>query len=131
MVREGPGAILEFAVTLDRARDQDIAVNYTTSGAVIDDAMAVGTIVNSDPLPNAWLSRFGRTASDQVVQSIGRRLEGGARESHVTVMGFRADSLFESSAPVRATRPRPDCGTWSWAVPSTTTTPRTPARWAA
>ena len=28
--------------------------------AVIDDATAVGTIVNSDPLPNAWLSRFGQ-----------------------------------------------------------------------
>ena len=65
--------------------------------AVIDDATAVGTIVNSDPMPDAWLSRFGRAASDQVVQSIGRRLEGGERESHVTVMGWRVDTLFESS----------------------------------
>ena len=75
-------------------------------GAAIDDATAVGTIVNSDPLPDAWLSRFGRAASDQVVQSIGRRLEGGARESHLTVMGWRADSLFESSHPERDGRGR-------------------------
>ena len=74
--------------------------------AVIDDDTAVGTIVNSDPLPNAWLSRFGRAASDHVVQSIGRRLEGGARESHLTVMGWRADSLFESSHPERDGRER-------------------------
>ena len=65
--------------------------------AVIDDDTAVGTIVNSDPLPDAWLSRFGRAASDQVVQSIGRRLEGGARESHLTVMGWRMDTLLEST----------------------------------
>ena len=65
-------------------------------GAVIDDATAVGTINNFDPMPNAWLSRFGRVASDQVVQSIGRRLDGGARESHLTVMGWRVDALFDS-----------------------------------
>ena len=77
--------------------------------AVIDDATAVGTIENSDPLPNAWLSRFGRAASDQVVQSIGRRLDGGTRESHLTVMGWRVDRLFESSHSERDARePRPD-----------------------
>ena len=81
--------------------------------AVIDDDTAVGTIVNSDPLPDAWLSRFGRAASDQVVQSIGRRLEGGTRESHLTVMGWRVDSLFESSHPERDGRaPRPDAPGW-------------------
>ena len=78
-------------------------------GAAIDDATAVGTIVNSDPMPDAWLSRFGRAASDQVVESIGRRLEGGARESHLTVMGWRADTLFESSHSARDGRePRAD-----------------------
>ena len=76
--------------------------------AVIDDATAVGTIVNSDPMPNAWLSRFGRAASDQVVQSIGRRLEGGERESHVTVMGWRVDTLLESTHSERDARPRAD-----------------------
>ena len=77
--------------------------------AVIDDDTAVGTIVNSDPLPDAWLSRFGRAASDQVVQSIGRRLEGGARESHLTVMGWRMDRLLESTHSERDGRePRAD-----------------------
>ena len=81
--------------------------------AVIDDDTAVGTIVNSDPLPDAWLSRFGRAASDQVVQSIGRRLEGGARESHLTVMGWRMDTLLESTHPERDGRaPRPDAPGW-------------------
>ena len=160
-VREGPGAILEFSVTLDRRRDREVAVNYATSdgtatqgddytrtagtlvfsagersktvsvpviddahnedsetltltlsnarGAAIDDATAVGTIVNSDPLPDAWLSRFGGAASDHVVQSIGRRLEGGESESHLTVMGWRMDTLLESSHSERDARePRAD-----------------------
>ena len=82
---------------------------FNASGAVIDDATAVGTIVNSDPIPEAWLSRFGRAASDHVVQSIGRRLEGGERESHLTVMGWRVDSLFESPRRERpGGEPRPN-----------------------
>ena len=81
--------------------------------AVIDDDTAVGTIVNSDLMPAAWLSRFGRAASDQVVQSIGRRLEGGARESHVTVMGWRMDRLLESTHSERDGRePRADAPGW-------------------
>ena len=158
-VREGPGAILAFSVTLDRRRDREVAVNYATSdgtatqgddytrttgtlvfsagetsktvsvpvvddahnegsetltltlsnarGAVIDDGTAVGTIVNSDPMPDAWLSRFGRAASDQVVQAIGRRLEGAARESHLTVMGWRADTLFDSRRAGRVSGEEP------------------------
>ena len=81
----------------------------TARRAVIDDATAVGTIVNSDPMPNAWLSRFGRAASDHVVQSIGRRLEGGESESHLTVMGWRVDTLLESTHSERDARePRTD-----------------------
>ena len=81
----------------------------TARRAVIDDATAVGTIVNSVPLPNAWLSRFGRAASDHVVQSIGRRLEGGESESHLTVMGWRVDTLLESTHSERDGRePRAD-----------------------
>ena len=36
----------------------------------IADGVAVGTIINSDPMPAAWLGRFGRTVSHQVVEVI-------------------------------------------------------------
>ena len=159
-VREGPQAALAFTVTLDRARDRDVTVEYATSdataragedytavsgtlvftagersgtvsvpvlddahdegaetltlrlfnarGAVIEDGEAEGTILNSDLMPDAWLSRFGRAASDQVVQSIGRRLEGGARESHVTVLGWRVDALFDSRRAGRVSGEEPE-----------------------
>ncbi len=158
-VREGPQAVLVFTVTLDRARDRDVTVDYATSdataragedytavsgtlvftagersgtvsvtvlddahdegaetltlrlfnarGAVIEDGVAEGTILNSDLMPDAWLSRFGRAASDQVAQAIGRRLEGGARESHVTVLGWRVDAPFDSRRAGRVSGEEP------------------------
>ena len=61
-------------------------------GAGILDGVAYGTIENSDPLPQAWLARFGRAAADQAVEAIGGRLtESGPRTSQVTVAGRRLD----------------------------------------
>ena len=58
------------------------------SGAVIADGVATGTIENTDPMPRAWMVRFGRTVGSHVVDALGERLEGGA-PSHVTVGGIR------------------------------------------
>ncbi len=40
----------------------------------ITDDVAVGTIVNDDPMPAAWLSRFGRTVAEQALDGISGRL---------------------------------------------------------
>ena len=52
-----------FEVVLSKAR-----------GAAIGDGVAVGTIVNSDPMPAAWLARFGRTVAQQALDGIAGRL---------------------------------------------------------
>ncbi len=57
------------------------------SGARLADAEATGTINNSDPLPLAWLVRFGRTASDHAVEAIGARFEDAGGGSHATFGG--------------------------------------------
>ena len=145
-VREGPGSVLAFAVTLDRARSEPVTVDYATSegtgagaatedsdytatsgrltfaagetkqtvsvpvlddahdedeetmtltlstpvGARLADGTATGTIVNSDPIPQAWLARFGRTVATHVTDAVGERLRGAAgQDSHVTVGGYR------------------------------------------
>ena len=44
------------------------------AGAWIEDGEAVGTIVNSDPIPKAWLARFGRTVTGQVLDAVEARL---------------------------------------------------------
>ncbi len=44
------------------------------SGAHIADDMATGTIANDDPLQQAWLARFGRTAAQRVLDGVQARL---------------------------------------------------------
>ena len=44
------------------------------SGAVIADGEATGTIENTDHMPAAWLARFGRTVTDQVLEAVEARL---------------------------------------------------------
>ena len=64
---------------LDDAHDEDAeTVTFTlanASGAIIGDASATGTITNSDPMPKAWLARFGRTVAGQVLDAVESRLE--------------------------------------------------------
>ena len=43
-------------------------------GAVIADGLATGTIVNDDPLPAAWLARFGRTVASQALEGVAERI---------------------------------------------------------
>ncbi len=53
-----------FEVVLSRAQ-----------GATIADAVGVGTITNDDPLPGAYLARFGRAVAEQALAGIAARLE--------------------------------------------------------
>ena len=44
-------------------------------GAVLGDAQATGTISNTDPMPKAWLARFGRTVAEQAIEAVQGRFE--------------------------------------------------------
>ena len=44
------------------------------TGARIADGVATGTIENTDHMPQAWLARFGRTVTDQVLDAVEERL---------------------------------------------------------
>ena len=79
------------------------------SGARIRDGEAVGTIANSDPIPDAWLARFGRTVADHVVDAIGTRLAGSpGGPSHVTLGGQRI--ALDGGPSGSATEARADAG---------------------
>ena len=54
------------------------------SGAWIDDATATGTIVNTDPVPKAWIARFGRTVAEQVLDAVEERMRA-PRQPHAEV----------------------------------------------
>ena len=56
-------------------------------GARIEDGEATGTIEDRDPLPKAWLARFGRTVAGHAVDAVGARV-AGTLGTHVTVGGM-------------------------------------------
>ena len=81
----------------DEGNEKMALVLYRASGAIRDDYLAVGIIENSDPMPRAWLARFGRTASDHVVEAIAERWRGGEAQrprTHFTLGGRPAGNLF-------------------------------------
>ena len=49
-------------------------VLWRANGAPIGDGVGVGTIVNDDPMPAAWLGRFGRTVAEQALDGISGRM---------------------------------------------------------
>ena len=79
-----------FTLTLSNASGANAFVAHET---------ATGTIRNSDPMPKAWITRFGRTVSDHVVDAIQDRLRDRRRESHFTLGGVRVDGLFDPLDP--------------------------------
>ena len=54
-------------------------------GASIADGAATGTIHNADPVPNAWLARFGRGVAEQVVDAVKNRREASRSPSDMQV----------------------------------------------
>ena len=48
-------------------------VVFRPFGVEIVDGMAVGTIVNTGPIPQAWLARFGRAAAEHVLEGVEER----------------------------------------------------------
>ena len=52
----------------------EVVLSRPTGGARIADGVGVGTIVNSDPMPAAWLARFSRTVAEQALGGIKDRM---------------------------------------------------------
>ena len=60
------------------------------SGAAVVDGTATGTIENADPMPAAWLVRFGRTSATQVVGLLNARFDEVAMPSSQLTLGGRS-----------------------------------------
>ena len=52
----------------------EVVLSRPTGGARIADGVGVGTIVNADPMPKAFLARFGRTLAEQALDGIAGRI---------------------------------------------------------
>ena len=56
-------------------------------GAELADGTATGTIVNTGPIPKAWIARFGRTVGLQALEAIGDRVGGAGGGTQVVLGG--------------------------------------------
>ncbi len=76
----------------DEARETMTLTLSRPSGAQLADATATGAIVNTDPMPNAWIARFGRTVADQVLDAVQGRMSAVRQPgAEVTLAGERID----------------------------------------
>ena len=74
----------------------------STRPLTITDGIAFGTIANADPLPGAWLSRFGRTVAQQVLDVVARRGQADPTPGlQVSVAGESLDADLASLADNR------------------------------
>ena len=82
---------------LDDAHDEGTeTLTLTLSnarGAAIDDATATGRIVNTDPMPAAWLARFGRTSATQVLGLLDARFDEARAPASQLTLGGRPVNL--------------------------------------
>ena len=69
------------------------------SNAFLADGTATGTIENSDPMPSAWLARFGRTVGGQAVDAISSRMAKTGR-NRVVVGGVEVPTKKESNEKI-------------------------------
>ena len=66
------------------------------SGAYLEDSKATGTIHNSDPLPQGWLSRFGRTGAVHIVDMLNSRFDEAAGADNRFTLGGQTMDLRSS-----------------------------------
>ena len=82
---------------LDDAHDEGTeTLTLTLSnarGALLDDATATGRIINTDPMPAAWLARFGRTGATQVLGLLDARFGAARAPASQLTLGGRPVNL--------------------------------------
>ena len=86
-------AVLEDSLDED-SETFTMTLSNPSSGTVLSDATATGIITNSDHMPKAWLTRFGRTVASQAVDALGDRISGKGG-SHVQVAGMTLNGAGE------------------------------------
>ncbi len=101
---EFPPGITHVAIrlaTFDDAHDEGretFAVRLSNpAGGVIADGEAIGTIINADPLPRAWLGRFGRTVAETALDGIAVRVK--PTDDVARASGFQGEGAFGSGTP--------------------------------
>ena len=107
----------------DEGRETLTVVLTDATGAIIADELAVGTIINSDPMPATWLARFGRTVAEQALDGVTGRI-AAPRNAGVqgSIAGHALNFNSQSSGSGDIPRLDPRAGTGASSTTNDTTT---------
>ena len=121
LFRPGDTEVTILLDVLDDAKDEG-EETFTlrlsdASGASLGDAEATGTIANSDPLPRAWLARFGRAAAGHVVDAVGDRLYSTPGSGSRVTLGGQRPRQSVGTADMEAAGYRWEQSAWDELTP--------------
>ncbi len=84
----------------------EFVIGSYDSGVRATRTVAVGTILNSDPMPAAWLARFGRTVAEQALDGISGRMAAprtagveGTLAGQALSFGAAGEAANDTAAP--------------------------------
>ena len=81
---DGSATVLTLAFSVTAGDTVEVAYTVPAQGSA--------RITNTDPMPRAWLARFGRTVAEHVVEAVDERLAAPREaQSQVTIAGQRVD----------------------------------------
>lgn len=86
--------------------------NPSGGDAYLADDAATGTIESDDPMPRAWMARFGRKVASQAVDAIGARMRGEG--AHVNIGGQKLDPAGGDAARGEGKGPVPGADRLAW-----------------
>ena len=75
----------------------DAGVSGADATVAIADSTATGTIINDDPMPQAWLTRFGRTIAQQAIDGLSDRIADNRTAGTQGTVAGQAFTLGTSS----------------------------------
>ena len=78
--------------SVDEGNETFVLNLSNASGAKIADSQGTGTISNSDPMPKAWISRFGRTVGNQAMDAISAQMGNFSSEKQLVIGGVEVSS---------------------------------------
>ena len=88
---------------IDEGNETFTLLLRNASNAEIADGEATGTITNSDPLQQMWLSHFGRTVANQIVRAVTDRVTAPVAGSQIIIGGQSINLTVSPSVAIDPT----------------------------
>ena len=101
--------------SIDEGSETFLVNLSNVSGGQISDNQGVGTINNTDAMPGAWISRFGRTVGSQVMDAVSSRMGNFSSENRVVIGGIEMSNEKETNGINQQNLQEPfESNWWNW-----------------